>query len=348
LRFYVLDIIRFLAAFVVVLYHYTARQDSYAFPVLSTITKYGYLGVPLFFIISGFVISLSAHSRTAVEFAISRFVRLYPAFWVGVTLTAIVTTLYGGHVDIYQYATNLTMLNDYIGYPNIDVVYWTLQAELKFYACVFCLLLLGVFNKFRIWLGIWLIATISYLFTEQPFFMGWFISPYYSSLFIAGVAYYLLYREGGNWFNISVLVLSLAVSSMYTYEQAADFMAMPDSSSRVTAVIVVWGFYLLFLMLALGKLIIKKSNIMYILGGLTYPLYLIHSKAGKTIIDQYKPYLAEEILVILVIVIMLAASFLIHFYLERRFSTPLKSFLLKNASKFTSTKTTVKSVVARK
>ena len=87
-------------------------------------------------------------------------------------------------------------------------------------------------------------------------------------------------------------------------------------------------------MLVQGKLDIKKSRSLLILGGLTYPLYLIHSRAGKLIIDQYKQHVSEEMLVILIIFLMLAVSFLIHIYLERRLSTPLKSFLLKNASKF--------------
>ena len=309
MRFYALDIIRFCAAFAVVLYHYTSRYDSVAFPVLSNITKYGYLGVPLFFMISGFVITLSAHSRTAVEFGISRFVRLYPAYWAGVTFTGIVVILFGGEIGVAQYLVNLTMLNDYLGYANIDGVYWTLQAELKFYACVFILLFLGIFDKIRIWLGIWMITTIVYLFFKQPFFMGWFITPFYSSFFIAGVAFYLRWREGSNWINNLILILSMAVSSIYAYEQASSFMSAPDSSSKLTAVFIIWGFYVLFLMLVQGKLDIKKSRSLLILGGLTYPLYLIHSRAGKLIIDQYKQHVSEEMLVILIIFLMLAVYF---------------------------------------
>lgn len=71
-----LDLVRFFAAMSVVLYHYTARHGSTSFETLSVFTKFGYLGVPLFFMISGYVISLSAANRTASEFLISRFIRL--------------------------------------------------------------------------------------------------------------------------------------------------------------------------------------------------------------------------------------------------------------------------------
>ncbi len=57
------------------MYHYITNETL--FPILSEITKFGYLGVALFFMISGYVITLSAANRSALEFAISRFVRLY-------------------------------------------------------------------------------------------------------------------------------------------------------------------------------------------------------------------------------------------------------------------------------
>ncbi len=328
MRFYALDIIRFGAALAVVLYHYTARSESAAFPNLSIVTQFGYLGVPIFFIISGFVIALSAHSRTPIEFAISRFVRLYPAYWIGVTVTTVIVLVFGREVHLLQYIANLTMLNDYLGYANIDGVYWTLQAELKFYALVFVLLLTGIFDKFKIWVGIWIITTIIYLLYQQPFFMGWFITPFYSSFFIAGVSFYLMWKDGRNWFNVSVLFLSLTVSSIYTFNQIDGFIHSPSYFSRLTAVFLIWCFYAIFLLLIQGKLNLKKSSSLITLGGITYPLYLIHSRVGKTVIDTYKGYLSEQLLVLLTILFMVLVSLIIHLYFERRISTPLKSFLL--------------------
>ncbi len=61
LRFYEIDLLRFLAALSVVLYHYTYRgymADHYSpvpFVGIGRFTKYGYLGVELFFLISGYV-----------------------------------------------------------------------------------------------------------------------------------------------------------------------------------------------------------------------------------------------------------------------------------------------------
>jgi len=78
MRVVALDLIRFCAAISGILYHYISRPESEAYPLVGEVTKFGYLAVPLF-IISGYVIAQSSNNRTAIQFGISRFVRLYPA-----------------------------------------------------------------------------------------------------------------------------------------------------------------------------------------------------------------------------------------------------------------------------
>jgi peptidoglycan/LPS O-acetylase OafA/YrhL len=334
MRVNVLDLVRFFAAFAVVLYHYTARSDSTAFPILSEFTKYGYLGVPLFFMISGYVISLSAQNRSAMQFAASRFVRLYPAYWAGIAVTCLLVAATGDfHYGIAQIAANATMLNDYLGVENIDGVYWTLQAELKFYACIFLLIFFNLFNNFKGWLSIWLAITALYLFTGQPFFMGSFISPEYSSFFIAGTGFFLLQKYGKNLYTQAVLLLSMLISSYYTFSQADEFLSSPSALSRGIAVVLVWSFYYVLFLIATDRLTIAPRRIYATLGGLTYPLYLIHSVAGKAIIDRLKNITSEQIAVLATTIVMLAISYLIHVGIEKRFSTPLKNLIFSTLEK---------------
>jgi peptidoglycan/LPS O-acetylase OafA/YrhL len=90
-----LDILRFIAAISVVLYHYIAwffsdnSQHSTVLIYLENYTRYGYLGVPLFFMISGFVILASAKNRSFINFSISRALRLYPVYWLSFSLTTV-------------------------------------------------------------------------------------------------------------------------------------------------------------------------------------------------------------------------------------------------------------------
>ncbi|WP_347037637.1 acyltransferase family protein [Glutamicibacter halophytocola] len=86
-----MDALRITAALIVVFYHYTAwGHDHWGtkapefWPVLSEFTRYGQLGVRLFFLISGFVILMSLQGKNVIGFIGSRVGRLYPAYWLAV------------------------------------------------------------------------------------------------------------------------------------------------------------------------------------------------------------------------------------------------------------------------
>ena len=285
-RFTALDVARFVAAMSVVLYHYNPWLSTAPDSPFALISRLGYLGVPLFFIISGFVISASALNRSALAFAVSRFTRLYPAYWAAIAATLFVAYLFLGEIeDPLTIAANLTMLNDYVGIKDIDGVYWTLQVELKFYACVFLLILFGVFDKYRIWLPAWLGLTIIYALTEQPFFMGWFITPHYSCFFIAGAAFYMIWKDGGDYLLYSVLLGAFALSIIKAFEQVSGFVTAPDQATRFAASIIVAGMFVFFWAMTTGRIQPRARPIYLTLGALTYPLYLLHNRAGKAVIE---------------------------------------------------------------
>ncbi|THE07586.1 acyltransferase [Microbacterium oleivorans] len=135
------------------MYHYTARRHTQweaptieTFPFVSQFSAYGFMGVQLFFLISGFVILMSVEGRSVGEFVAARISRLFPAYWAAVILTAILIEFIAGDqlgksVTLVQVLTNLTMLQQWTGVPHVDGVYWTLAVELLFY------LLIGIFMK---------------------------------------------------------------------------------------------------------------------------------------------------------------------------------------------------------
>lgn len=98
------------------------------------IAAYGYLGVDLFFIVSGFVILSSSFAATTASFAVGRALRLYPAFVLCVALTAIFAVfLKGDHISALQFLGNLTIVPGLVGVTPIDGVYWSLALEIQFY-----------------------------------------------------------------------------------------------------------------------------------------------------------------------------------------------------------------------
>lgn len=93
-----LDALRGLAALAVVLYHYTTQYEKLFghTGVLGWQFQYGSHGVHLFFMISGFVIFLTLDRvKKSRDFVISRFSRLFPAYWFAIMLTTIVVWTFG-------------------------------------------------------------------------------------------------------------------------------------------------------------------------------------------------------------------------------------------------------------
>ncbi len=80
-----LQYLRGIAALLVVLYHYRGELNSiYAQKGLGDLLfSNGYIGVDLFFMVSGFVIMLSTEKdKSSLSFAIKRIFRIYPVYIV--------------------------------------------------------------------------------------------------------------------------------------------------------------------------------------------------------------------------------------------------------------------------
>ena len=140
-----LDALRGIAALIVVLFHYTWRAHN-KLSDLQTIPyglAWGHYGVELFFAISGFVIFMTLErTRQTADFIVSRFSRLFPAFWAGILVTTSAVTLLGAG-SLAQPANvilaNFTMLQGFLYLPSVDGVYCSLTVELGFYACMLAL-----------------------------------------------------------------------------------------------------------------------------------------------------------------------------------------------------------------
>lgn len=325
-RFHLLDMLRLVAAFGVVLYHYCIYLDKQEFNGFISLCNFGYLGVNFFFMLSGFVIMASAENRGAIAFAISRAQRLYPAFIACLLITAATVWWMKGYlISPAQLFWNATILNDYLRIPNIDGVYWTLQAELKFYGCVFALLLLRVLPHWRYWLVTWLLMAIVFHFSRQPFFMGWFINPEYSFYFIGGVCAYLLHKLPGNRLLQCIFLVSLIFAVLKAGPQTQEFMTQTSRGDHLVAQAIVVVFFAFFYLLSLGKMNLRKVPWWWVyLGALSYPLYLIHNRAGKAVIEYFRGQIEMGWLLAIVIAGLLMVCLVVHLGVEKPFNKLLK------------------------
>ncbi|WP_431928270.1 acyltransferase family protein [Nonomuraea jabiensis] len=336
-RLYEVDGLRLLAALCVVLFHYTfsgwaGGTSPVAFAAESSWSKYGYLGVDLFFLISGFVVLMSAWGRSPRSFLVSRAVRLYPAYWVGVAVTAVVTVTLGQglfQVTLPQVLANLTMFQAVPDIANVDVVYWTLWAEMRFYFLILVLTWIGM-TRGRVMAGLWgwLGLTFAVETGLLPGFADLVVQSEFAHYFIAGMALFMLYKFGLN-LQIALLVPICLGNAVYRAIGYADAVgsryAVSYSHTVITAVVV-----LVFLVMTLVALRATRPLArpwLVTAGALTYPLYLLHAHIGFIVFNRLGDVVDKYVLLVALVVVTCGAAYVVHRFVERPLAPALKRLL---------------------
>ncbi len=334
-RLVALDGLRFAAALMVVCYHYVAQgttawqhPTSQLFPTLHLPASYGFFGVELFFLISGFVICMSSWNRGLGDFFVSRAVRLYPAYWLAVLATSAFITLWpviGKHLAPGQVLVNLTMFHSAMGVPSVDPVYWTLWAELRFYLLFALVVWRGVnYRNVVMFCTLWTVGSLLAASSREQTLLVVF-QPEFSPYFIAGVAMYLMHR-----FKPTILLWAiLAVSWLFAEYRIIDRLHGTDPYVGRhlhwwPAAVLITLFFLLVLAVARGWLSWVRGAWITVLGTMTYPLYLLHEVVGWSTIRLLHPYVPTRLLLVGTILAMMLLAWLVHRFVERPLAPLLK------------------------
>lgn len=141
-----LDIIRIVAALLVVSHHFalipiSGSDGSMAFPWLGFMAGVGAVGVEIFFVISGFVIAMSTATAAATDFLRHRILRILPALWI-CGLIALAARAIAGEDAALLLESYLRSALLFPKGPYIDGVVWTLVVEAVFYALIFATMLI--------------------------------------------------------------------------------------------------------------------------------------------------------------------------------------------------------------
>jgi peptidoglycan/LPS O-acetylase OafA/YrhL len=93
--------------------------------------------------------TLNAKGITLRTYTIHRFFRLYPAYWFSILVFIIVEMVFATHgdVDLKNVLVNLTMLQKFVGVPDVVGAFWTLQIELIFYGLCGILFITGQLSR---------------------------------------------------------------------------------------------------------------------------------------------------------------------------------------------------------
>ncbi|MEU4157259.1 acyltransferase [Actinoplanes sp. NPDC026670] len=325
-----LDLFRFTAALFVAVFHLVAVAGTGSvriwgdppdtvFGWFYPVASYGWVGVPFFFMISGFVICMTAWDRSPGRYLRSRFVRLFPALWVCIAITTVVATAYPkvfSPVPFRALPANLFLLADPLGLPRVDDVYWTLWLELKFYLLFLTVVWIGLtYRRVVAFCLLWSAASIVAAELSRPW-LDAIVMRGNSHYFIAGIAFYLLYRHGSQ-IELWLLVAFGWALSIHYFEgnpwQASHGMSYTPSSVLITLCFVILA------LLATHRLDWIRWRALAVLGTATYPFYLLHYVAGFAVVHflRHNTQIGPISLLALILATLLTTSILVHRYAEQ-------------------------------
>ncbi len=276
----ILDPMRGIAALAVVLFHYSGSILPSLLPSpAKAVFSFGYLGVQVFFVISGFVIPY-AMQRSGYNwhglgrFMARRFVRIAPPAYVAALFMIAyyyLSIFVNGHpvegneipaLGARSVLANLTFLVPYLHVNWFNFVYWTLTTEFEFYLMIALLfpLITGKSPGWRI--AMVLFGLILLPFCKGPLFF------HYSIYFLLGMLVFL-WRETGT--DRRLLVSMFVLTSIQVVAQGG----IMELCASVIAVAII--------MIAPQA----RSPATDWLGKVSYTLYIIHAPVG---------YFAEAVL----------------------------------------------------
>ena len=337
-----LDLVRIFACLWVWLYHWTGNASTWAefsqpinlsFSFIPTqiqdLLNRGHLGVDLFFVLSGCVITNSALQNSPIAFAKNRFTRLFPAYFISSLVTIALYGLAGGNRGIllgFYWLTGFPLI--FSSRPYIGPA-WTLHHEILFYVLVYLVLRFGKIKKKNliIFANLGSFAVFSGLifchFTETSIASNSFVLllPYFLfGMFTQLLDSANLWRYSSLGFFVSSL---LVIHELYYNSGSKSYFAS----------------FILFLLISIFIAISKVENIqewsppksiqftIRKIALMTYPIYLLHLTAGGALIS----YLYGNGLPIW-FAIFLSGSFVIFLswwiveIFEPRFKVMVKSF----------------------
>ena len=275
-------------------------------------------GVLLFFLVSGFVIPMSVEKYSPLSFGIRRAFRLLPTLWVAIFFVLILNLILRkiGYANEQPFSypqifANMFLIHDWFWIPHIDLGFWTLVVEVKFYIAMASLVLLAG----RITLPAVAGLTAFLLFLSVPFhdFPG--SSDYVELLKLSGQSGYYwvfyFYRVLNN--STPYVIYMLIGTVIFLFQQnriqagaafvacftlfalfATAFLISPTGSGQIyyvsdglKALIIFSCAIVLDRSSFLAGRLIIFAFIFKFLGKISYSLYLIHGLFGMSVIYAF-------------------------------------------------------------
>lgn len=290
-----IDGLRGLAALLVLYQHLAEYCAAGAAPgswaqwhldALFTYCDLGKAGVVAFFAISGFIVPYSfVGERPQAGFVLSRFFRLYPAYWLSLAAAVILLPLLGlPAFAAKQVLVNVTMLQELLGQKDVLGVYWTLLIELLFYGSCMAAFNWGILrspSRIAVVVGLLLVLALIGALVRGAGYGGVPVGlPLYLALMWCGAGVRLVVLErvpgDGRWSLVSLALLVVAIPLVWG-------VAFDDHSHKESVLADVSAFYLglaafLLCVKCVQWRVFARPWLVYV-GGISYSIYLFHPLA---------------------------------------------------------------------
>jgi peptidoglycan/LPS O-acetylase OafA/YrhL len=329
-----IDLLRFLLALAVLVFHYAYARDGYDpdAQVGPRALLFGRYAVDAFFIISGIVIARSAQHRSVSDFVVNRIVRLVPAIWICATLTLLITGWLASSApnpSRWQWLASVSLFPLAISEDfGADWSYWSLTHELRFYAFAAVFFLFFRSSKamlvaVAVWLAASLVATLASFELMKEV-----ISSKAAPSFSLGILIYL-YGVSPE-LRRQVVVLGMIATAIlgYTLWTFSLLPSEPHPISLEEASVVAIAVVAIVLAFVAIRSLGKFGRIAAMCGAASYPLYLLHQLIGYALIGQLTDAgFSTFISICIVAAIVTASAFLIALGPERWIARHMKAGL---------------------
>lgn len=310
--------LRGIAALMVTLFHFSKGffdEDS----IVRNIFRFGWTGVEIFFVISGFVITWSMINsnykfQNFLTFLLKRLIRIEPPYLFSIIIIISLNYLsslfssYNGPAfsfDISNILLHIGYLVRLFDATWFNPVYWSLEIEFHFYLIIALVIPLLIHNK-RIIQIISLTILLLGIFLKSDF------TPLfkYIDIFLIGIVIALFKAHKFPLYLFYSFVFVITVSILLQHNWIISIVVI------TTATIILY------------KDSILNHTIFSYLGKISYSLYLLHVPIGGRIINLAKRFDLDELGKILVLILTLFSSIgiahLFYHFIERPFQNKAK------------------------
>lgn len=318
-----LDLLRFISAVLVLLFHVAAfGGNAPGWPVsaeeaplgwLHPFSWFGWVGVQIFFVLSGFIISASAYNSTALGFLKKRAIRVFPALWISAALALVARAFWGEPLEELVSSLLRSAVLSPKG-PYIDGVVWSLVVEAIFYASIALVILAaprfgGLQRSLTLAAyGLGIASTIFTLIVWLAINTNFFADQGGVLAFVRGFTFDVLLLRHGVLFAVGMLLYQIVerppsrqmLLGLAVFGSASVLQVANNAQAGLAAIVpvLVWlaATGIIYLGAKYSDRAVGQSlrPLMRPIGLMTYPLYLNHFVLGQALLPVFALWISNS------------------------------------------------------